>query len=120
MGDVAKANEIEDRLIDFAVRVIKLADALPKTPSGKHIGGQLLRSGTSPAPNYPEARGAESNADFVHKLKIALKELNESCVWLKMICHAGLINETRLSPLIDENQKLCRILNASIKTAKQN
>ena len=119
MGDVSKANEIEDRLIDFAVRVIKLADALPKTPSGKHIGGQLLRSGTSPAPNYAEARGAESNADFVHKLKIALKELNESCVWLKMICRAGLMTETRLSPLIDENQQLCRILNASIKTAKQ-
>ena len=119
MGDVSKANDIEDRLIDFAVRIIKLADALPKTPSGKHIGGQLLRSGTSPAPNYAEARGAESNADFVHKLKIALKELNESCVWLKMICRAGLMTETRLSPLIDENQQLCRILNASIKTARQ-
>ena len=119
MGDVSKANDIEDRLIDFAVRIIKLADALPKTPSGKHIGGQLLRSGTSPAPNYAEARGAESNADFVHKLKIALKELNESCVWLKMICRAGLMTETRLAPLIDENQQLCRILNASIKTARQ-
>ena len=119
MGDVVKANEIEDRLIDFAVRVIKLADALPKTPSGKHIGGQLLRSGTSPAPNYAEARVAESNAGFVHKLKIALKELNESCVWLKMICRAELMSETRLAPLIDENQQLCRILNASIKTAKQ-
>jgi len=119
MGDVSKANEIEDRLIDFAVRVIKLADALPKTPSGKHIGGQLLRSGTSPAPNYAEARGAESNADFVHKLKIALKELNESCVWLKTICRAGMMTDARLSPLIDENQQLCRILNASIKTVKQ-
>ena len=97
MGDVAKANEIEDRLIDFAVRVIKLADALPKTPSGKHISGQLLRSGTSPAPNYAEARGAESNADFVHKLKIALKELNESCVWLRMICRADLMEETTRS-----------------------
>lgn len=91
MGDSAKANDIENRLIDFAVRVIKLADALPKTASGKHISGQLLRSGTSPAPNYAEARGAESSADFVHKLKIALKELNESCVWLKMICRAELM-----------------------------
>ncbi len=72
MGDASKANEIENRLIDFAVRIIKLADALPKTPSGKHISGQLLRSGTSPAPNYAEARGAESSADFVHKLKIGL------------------------------------------------
>ena len=79
MGDADRASEVEDRLIDFAVRVIKVADALPKTPAGKHIALQLLRSGTSPAPNYAEARGAESNADFVHKLKIALKELNESC-----------------------------------------
>ena len=80
MGDSKKADEIENRLIDFAVRVIKVSDALPKTPAGKHIAGQLLRSGTSAAPNYAEARGAESNADFVHKLRIGLKELNESCV----------------------------------------
>jgi four helix bundle protein len=119
MGDVSTANKIETRLIDFAVRVIKLADALPRTPSGRHIGAQLLRTGTSPAPNYAEARGAESNADFVHKLNIALKELNESCVWLKMICAAELMPEARLAPLIDENEQLCRILNASIKTAKQ-
>jgi len=75
MGHAEQANEVENRLIDFAVRVIKVADALPKTPAGKHIAGQLLRSGTSPAPNYAEARGAESRADFVHKLKLALKEL---------------------------------------------
>ena len=70
------ASAIEDRLIDFAVRTIRLADALPKTPAGRHIARQLLRSGTSPAPNYAEARGAESGADFLHKLKVALKELN--------------------------------------------
>ena len=68
MGDSANAEELEGRLIDFAVRVIKVADRLPKTPVGKHIAGQLLRSGTSPAPNYAEARGSESSADFVHKL----------------------------------------------------
>ena len=78
MGNSASADNLEERLIDFAVRVIKVADRLPKTPAGKHIAGQLLRSGTSPAPNYAEARGAESNADFVHKLKVALKELNET------------------------------------------
>ena len=119
MGDVAKANDLERRMIDFAVRVIKVADALPKSPAGKHIAGQLLRSGTSPAPNYAEARGAESNADFIHKLKIALKELNESCVWLKMICQAELMKPELLDDLIDENEQLCRMLNASIKTAKQ-
>jgi len=117
MGNAAKANEIEERLIDFAVRIIRLADSLPKSAVGNHIAKQLLRSGTSPAPNYAEARGAESNADFVHKLKIALKELNESCVWLRMICRAELLPAERLNPLIDENQQLCRILNVSIKTA---
>ena len=114
------ANEQEKRLIDFGVRVIKVADALPETSAGKHIARQVLRSGTSPAPNYAEARGAESNADFVHKLKIALKELNETSVWLRMVCRAGLMNEARLEELIDENQQLCRILNASIKTARDN
>lgn len=118
MGDPKKANDIEERLIDFAVRVIRVADALPKTPAGKHIAGQLLRSGTSPAPNYAEARGAESNADFVHKLKIALKELNESSAWIRMIVRAELMNSDLLADLLDENQQLCRILNASIKTAK--
>lgn len=119
VADISKSNDLERRLIDFAVRVIKVADALPESPAGKHIGRQILRSGTSPAPNYAEARGAESTADFVHKLKIALKELNESCVWLKMICQAELMKQELLNDLIDENQQLCRMLNASIKTAKQ-
>jgi len=120
VGDAKKANEIEDRLIDFAVRVIKVADALPRTPAGKHIAGQLLRSGTSPAPNYAEARGAESTADFVHKLRIALKELNESSVWLRIICRAELLENSLLADLIDENDQLCRIVNASVKTASSN
>ena len=74
----SKADELEERLIDFAVRIIKLSASLPKTPAGKHIAGQILRSGTSPAPNYGEARGAESHADFVHKLGVVLKELSAS------------------------------------------
>lgn len=73
----SQADELEERLIDFAVRIIKLSARLPGTPAGKHIAGQILRSGTSPAPNYGEARGAESHNDFVHKLRIVLKELNE-------------------------------------------
>lgn len=67
------ADELEDRLINFAVRIIRLSARLPRTPAGKHIAGQILRSGTSPAPNYGEARGAESYADFVHKVRIVLK-----------------------------------------------
>ena len=115
---MSKADELEDRLIDFAVRVLRLADSLPSTPVGRHIASQLLRSGTSPAPNYAEARGAESNPDFIHKLKIATKELNETSVWIRMIERAGLLPAERLADLIDENQQLCKILNASIRTTR--
>ena len=72
--------DLEDRLIEFAVRIIALIESLPKTKVGKHVGGQLLRSGTSPAPNYGEAQGAESRSDFIHKMKICLKELRETRV----------------------------------------
>ncbi len=118
-GDQAKADELEDRRIDFAVRVIKWADALPKTPAGKPIARQLLRSGTSAAPNDAEARGAESGKDFVHKLKIALKELNETSVWLRIVQRANLMKVELLTELTDENQQLCCILNASVKTMQQ-
>ena len=119
MRDESRANELQNRLIDFAVRVINVADALPKTAAGRHVAGQVLRCGTSPAPNYAEARGAESRSDFVHKLKISLKELNETSVWLRMICRTQLLKSTLLEPLIEENQQLSRILNASISTVKR-
>jgi len=77
-GSQVRADKLEERLIDFAVRIVILSANLPKTPAGKHIAGQIMRSGTSPAPNYGEARGAESHADFIHKLGIVLKELNET------------------------------------------
>jgi len=118
-GNQAKADELENRLINFAVRVLKLADALPRTPAGKHIARQLLRSGTSVAPNDAEARGAESGKDFVHKLKIALKELNETSVWPKTVQRANLMKVELLTALTDENQQLCRILNTSVKSANQ-
>ena len=82
---MAKGDDIQDRMIDFAVAIIQLTSKLPKTAAGKHVSGQLLRCGTSPAPNYGEARGAESSKDFVHKLGVVLKELNESEIWLKII-----------------------------------
>ena len=75
-----EAGEVEERLIDFGVRIVKLSSKLPNTSAGRHIAGQILRSGTSPAPNYGEARSAESRADFVHKLGIVLKELNETLI----------------------------------------
>ena len=74
MSKVLRKFDLEERLIDFAVRIIHTADSLPKTKIGNHISGQLLRSGTSPAPNYGEAQSAESRADFIHKMKVSLKE----------------------------------------------
>lgn len=76
---------LSERLLDFTVQLIKLVNYLPKTAVGRHVGGQILRSGTSPGANYEEARGAESRADFIHKLGIVLKELKETRFWLKLI-----------------------------------
>jgi len=112
-----KANELEERLIDFAVRIVKLSANLPKTSAGKHIAGQIMRSGTSPAPNYGEARGAESHADFVHKLRIVLKELNETSIWLRVIERSKLLRTEMITEIIAENRALCRIFTASLKTA---
>ena len=114
----SKSDELEKRLIDFAVRIIKLSAKLPKSPAGKHIAGQILRSGTSPAPNYGEARGGESHADFVHKLGIVLKELNETCIWLHIIKHSELLNPGLLAGIVEENQELCGIFTSSLKTAR--
>ena len=88
-----KRNEYDpkDRLIDYSVRIILLSEALPDSKAGKHIASQILRSGTSPAPNDGEATSAESPADFIHKLKVALKELRETEVWLTVIEKAGMI-----------------------------
>lgn len=113
----SKSDELESRLIDFAVRVIKLSARLPKTPAGRHIAGQILRSGTSP-PNYGEARGGESHADFVHKLGIVLKELNETKIWLRIIKHSELLKPDLLTGMVEENQELCRIFTSSLKTAR--
>ena len=116
----SKGDGLEERLINFAVRVIKLTASLPKTPAGKHIAGQILRSGTSPAPNYGEARGAESHADFVHKLGIVLKVLNETSIWLRIIERSELLKAELLKEIIEENQELCRIFTSSHRTARAN
>jgi four helix bundle protein len=112
--------DLEDRLISFAVRAIHVAEALPRTPVGNHIRTQLGKSGTSPAPNYGEAQSAESPADFVHKLKIVLKELRESRVWLLIIQRAGLIKPAaKLDPMVAEAVELISIFVTSIKTASK-
>lgn len=79
------ASDTENALIDLGVRVIRMSEKLPKTYAGAHIGNQILRSSTSCAPNFGEARAAESTADFIHKLKLVLKELNDTQIWLKML-----------------------------------
>ncbi|WP_263818301.1 four helix bundle protein [Salinibacter sp.] len=113
------SEELEDRLIDFAVRIGKVADALPDTRLGQHIAGQLVRSGTSPAPNYSEGCAAESRRDFAHKLSISLKELRETKTWLRLIRKADLLPAQRLHTITDETDQLCAILSQSVHTAKE-
>jgi four helix bundle protein len=112
-------DELADRLLDFAARIGKVADALPDSRLGRHVAGQLIRSGTSPAPNYEEGRAAESRRDFVHKLSIALKELRETRYWIRLIARSGLIEESKLADVLDESDQLCRILGQSLATARQ-
>lgn len=112
--------DIEERLLEFAVRIGKAVDALPNTRLGRHIAGQLVRSGTSPAPNYAEGCAAESKKDFIHKLAIVLKELRESNVWIRLIVKSELLPEQRLELLRDECDQLCKIIAKSLVTAKSN
>ena len=120
MSDKQKlADEIEERLVDFAVLVIRHSKSLPKDEAGNHIAKQLLRSGTSPAPNYAEARGAESRSDFIHKLRIVQKELNESRIWLRIINRAELLPEDRLLPITKEATELARVIQSSLTTLRK-
>ena len=113
--------ELEERLIDFAVRVGRVVDALPRRSHlGRHVAGQLVRSGTSPAPNYAEGCAAESRRDFIHKLSISLKELRETLIWLRIVQKAELLPADRLGDLLDETDQLCRIIATSILTARRN
>jgi len=113
------ANELSERLLDFAVRCGKVVDALPDTRLGRHVAGQLVRCATSPAPNYEEARAAESRADFVHKLQVALKELRESGMWLRLVIRSKLLPDAKLKNLIEECDQLIRLLAKSVVTAKR-
>lgn len=114
----SKSDLLEKRLITFAASILSLSSKLPKTRQGRHVCGQILRSGTSAAANYGEARGAESRADFVHKLKVVFKELNETTVWLELIALGSMLPEEKTAPIIAENRELCRIIAKSVKTAR--
>jgi len=110
--------DLSDRLWQFAARVAKVVDALPDSRTGRHVAGQIVRSGIAAAPNYDEARSGESRADFVHKVNVALKELVETRGWLKFIILAGVLPAKRVAVLVEECDQLCRILGKSIATAK--
>ena len=112
--------ELEDRLIDFAVRITNVVEALPSSKAGNHIARQLIRSGTAPAPNYGEAQSAESRQDFIHKMKIALKELRETLVWLKIIERKPLCEPAKMADITNECDELIAIFVASVKTAEEN
>ncbi len=117
-ADPKKADEIHQRLINFGARTTGVAKMLPRTMEGRYISQQLLRCGLATASNYAEARAAESRADFVHKLRIVLKELNESMSWLEQIVANRLFSREKMVRIIAENKELCWIIAASIKTAR--
>jgi four helix bundle protein len=112
---------LEKRLLDFSVGVIRIVEALPNTRVGNHIAGQTIRSGTSPYANHGEAQAAESQKDFIHKLRICLKELRETKRWMELIEKARLLKkQPKLNEVIQENEELIKIFVASIKTANKN
>jgi four helix bundle protein len=118
MGSTSQADKLQERLITFSVSVIQISIQLPKTQYGRHISNQILRSGTATAANYGEARAAESRSDFIHKIRIVLKELNETGVWLQIILKSALVHNEKIASVVAENQELCRIMAASLRTAR--
>ena len=113
--------DLEDRLIDFAVLTSDIAERLPKSESGKYHTGQLIRSGTSPALVYGEAQSAESRKDFIHKIKILLKELRETRINLRIIAKKRLLpDQDNLNAALKESDELIRIFVKSTETARKN
>lgn len=113
--------DLEDRLINFSVLIIDLINDIKSNKAGNHLAGQIVRSGTSPALNYGEAQSAESRKDFIHKMKISLKELRETFICLKIIQKAKLITHVeKIESLKKENNELISIFVKSVETAKKN
>jgi four helix bundle protein len=114
-------HDLEERLIDFAVTIIEIAQTMPDSKAASHLAGQLLRSGTSPALNYGEDQSAESRKDFIHKIKIVLKELRESIICLKIIYRTKLFKEEeKVIHAINESNELISIFVKSVETAQKN
>ncbi len=112
------SSELKERTVQFAVRVLKLADALPRTASGRTIANQVARSGCSVAANYRAALRGKSRADFVNKITIVLEEADESELWLEITERAGLLPGKRLQSLRREAEELTRIFSATRRTAR--
>ena len=113
--------DLEERLLEFAAAIIDITEKLPNTRAGNHIAGQLLRAGTSPYGNHGEAQAAESIEDFIHKMKICLKELRESWRWLRLASPKNWMpGDALMAPAIGESEELTRIFKASIRTAEKN
>jgi four helix bundle protein len=112
--------DLEDRLLEYAARIIRLVDALPSTRAGRHVADQLLRCGTSPLANHGELQGAESRKDFIHKLGLCLKEIDEAWRWLRLIRSVPLLPPAKIDPLLRETEELIKIFAASIRTAQRN
>jgi four helix bundle protein len=110
---------LEERLLEFSAAIVNLTERLEPTRAGNHVGGQLLRSGTSPYFHHGEAEAAESRPDFIHKLGVCLKELRESQRALRLIARVPLIDPpSAVEPLLRESDELIRIFNSSIRTAR--
>ena len=101
-------------------RVIRLVDALPATRAARHVADQLLRCGTSPLANHGELQGAESRKDFIHKLGLCLKEIDEAWRWLRLIRGVPMLPPSKIDPLLIETEELIKIFAASIRTAQRN
>jgi four helix bundle protein len=113
-----KGDDLSDRLVTFGVRNIRLVSSLPKNVIGRHIGGQMVRSGTSAGANYEEARGAESRPDFIHKLGISWKETRETWYWLKVVHRTELVKPKLVEKLLQEAHELSLILGKALATAR--
>ncbi len=112
--------DLEERMLEYSVRIIMIVEQLPNTKADNHVAGQLLKSGTSPYPNHGEAQAAESPKDFIHKLRISLKELRETQRWLKLIKRVPLIKKPELlNDILQETEELIKIFVTSIKTAEK-
>jgi four helix bundle protein len=115
-----QANKLAERLLDYGVAIFKLTLKLDASLPGKHVAGQLFRSGTSAGANYEEACGAASRADFIHKLQIVLKELRESHYWLRLLHKSEIVPDFDLHASIEETKQLVNIISKSLITAKKN